>query len=201
MLNIREDPSQSSQVVWILGLHFYQTRNKWISQTFRYIERDDVQHHVYVWCLRTNYKKRSLLITRIGKNNSKLLKDKLQNNCQQERGLGEAIISLGGTNSLRYWGAKRSPVMPCGTATPILLKWFVSRDVPTGAPCLLGLSELPFTFLPAFFFFSFFLTKIDSYVVCLYVFPLIQPTEIILHILLSKFFYLVQTTPRITRPT
>ncbi|KAL9426664.1 hypothetical protein AB3S75_033448 [Citrus x aurantiifolia] len=25
-------------------------------------------------------------------------------------------------------------VVPCGTAAPVLLKWFVSRDVPTGAP-------------------------------------------------------------------
>nr|AFI44289.1 cytochrome c biogenesis FC [Silene vulgaris]AFI44336.1 cytochrome c biogenesis FC [Silene vulgaris]AZQ21886.1 cytochrome c biogenesis Fc [Silene vulgaris subsp. prostrata] len=27
-----------------------------------------------------------------------------------------------------------SMVVPCGTAAPVLLKWFVSRDVPTGAP-------------------------------------------------------------------
>jgi len=25
-------------------------------------------------------------------------------------------------------------VVPCGTAAPVLLKWFVSRDVSTGAP-------------------------------------------------------------------
>uniref|UniRef100_A0A7N1A1L4 Uncharacterized protein n=1 Tax=Kalanchoe fedtschenkoi TaxID=63787 RepID=A0A7N1A1L4_KALFE len=27
-----------------------------------------------------------------------------------------------------------SMVVPRGTAAPVLLKWFVSRDVPTGAP-------------------------------------------------------------------
>ena len=27
-----------------------------------------------------------------------------------------------------------SMVVPCGTAAPVLLKWFISKDVPTGAP-------------------------------------------------------------------
>ncbi|CAN6924167.1 unnamed protein product [Brassica oleracea] len=26
-------------------------------------------------------------------------------------------------------------VVPCGTPALVLLKWFVSRDVPTGVPC------------------------------------------------------------------
>ncbi|CAN6882577.1 unnamed protein product [Brassica oleracea var. botrytis] len=34
-------------------------------------------------------------------------------------------------------------VVPCGTAAPVLLKWFVSRDVPTGAPFTNG-TIIPF---------------------------------------------------------
>nr|UDH53968.1 cytochrome c biogenesis FC [Hemerocallis citrina] len=43
-----------------------------------------------------------------------------------------------------------SMVVPCGTAAPVLLKWFVSRDVPTGAPSSNGtiipipIPEFPF---------------------------------------------------------
>ncbi|XP_049394792.1 uncharacterized protein LOC125859113 [Solanum stenotomum] len=33
----------------------------------------------------------------------------------------------------RRWGFIFIVVVPRGTATPVLLKWFVSRDVPTGA--------------------------------------------------------------------
>ena len=43
-----------------------------------------------------------------------------------------------------------SMVVPRGTAAPVLLKWFVSRDVPTGAPSSNGalipilIPEFPF---------------------------------------------------------
>ena len=44
-------------------------------------------------------------------------------------------------------------VVPCGTAAPVLLKWFVSRDVPTGAPSSNG-TIIPIL-IPAFPLFVF----------------------------------------------
>ena len=42
-----------------------------------------------------------------------------------------------------------SMVVPCGTAAPVLLKWFVSRDVPTGAPSSNGtLIPIPIPLFP-----------------------------------------------------
>ncbi|CAL2237780.1 unnamed protein product [Prunus armeniaca] len=39
-------------------------------------------------------------------------------------------------------------VVPCGTAAPVLLKWYASRDVPTGAPSSNGtITPIP---IPAF---------------------------------------------------
>ena len=46
-----------------------------------------------------------------------------------------------------------SMVVPCGTAAPVLLKWFVSRDVPTGAPSSNG-TIIPIL-IPAFPLFVF----------------------------------------------
>ena len=44
-----------------------------------------------------------------------------------------------------------SMVVPCGTAAPVLLKWFVSRDVPTGAPSSNGtIIPIPIPAFPLF---------------------------------------------------
>ena len=44
-----------------------------------------------------------------------------------------------------------SMAVPCGTAAPVLLKWFVSRDVPTGAPSSNGtIIPIPIPAFPLF---------------------------------------------------